>query len=598
MTGIFRLNSLLLAFILAGAVTAYAQTSFTVDVPAVVSSSEDFKVVFTAVGEERISDFKAPSFDGFEVLAGPIPTTMTNVQIVNGKKTQSRSESFTYLLSPRGTGKFSIPSASIKIGKETYKSEPVEVEVVEGTVDHEGEETAVRAGDDLILSMSADKKDVVIGEPITVTLKLYVQSSAISGFEDIRFPVFDGFWSQETEAPQNIQFVRENYKGKVYNAALLRRYMLIPQQEGKLSVEPATMTCLVQVRAGSSASRSIFDDMFSTYQTIRKRLSSPELEIRVRPLPSGAPSSFAGGVGSFRMTAGFDSDSVAAHEATSLRISVSGSGNINLIEAPKVKFPADFETYDVRKTDKITAGKSGASGTVTFEYPFIPRVPGTYSLPPVEFSYYDIASGKYRTLSSGPLNLEVAAGRKTDASVAPSGTGKQTVRSLGEDIRYISVSQPRLRRQGRQLVDSPVIYVVPLLVIVLSAIAWALLERSAALRSDVAAGRNRRARKVAGTRLRNAAAFMKQNLYAAFYEELHKAIYGYVADKLMLPVSDLTRDRIASELAGRGKSETLVKELFDILDACEYARYAPSGENGAMENHYRQAVKVISEIES
>lgn len=585
------------ALIAACMLSAHAQNSFTADVPAVVSSSEDFKVVFTAVGEDRISDFVAPSFEGFEVLAGPMPSTMTNVQIVNGKKTQSRSESFTYLLRSTSTGKFTISQASVRIGKETYRSEPVTVEVVEGSVEQE-DGTSVRAGDDLILSLSADKSVAVIGEPITVTLKIYVQSSAISGFEDIRFPVFDGFWSQETEAPQNIQFVRENYNGKVYNAALLRRYMLLPQKEGTLTIEPATMTCMVQVRTQSSGPRSIFDDMFSSYQTIRKRLVSQELKIDVRSLPSGAPASFEGGVGSFRMTAGFDSDSVRAHEATSLRISVSGSGNINLIDAPEVKLPSDFEVYDVKKTDKVTTGKSGASGTVTFEYPFIPRVPGNYTVQPIEFTYYDLSSGKYVTLSSGPLSLKVAAGQKTDASVMPSGVGKQSVKSLGEDIRYISVAQPRLRKQGRLLVDSPVMYIVPLFIIVLSAAVWMTLKRREVLKKDVAGSRNRKARKVAGARLRNAAAFMKQNQYAAFYEELHKAIYGYVSDKLMLPVSDLTRERIAEELASRGKGDETVKDLFGILDACEYARYAPSGSAGEMESQYRQAVKVISEIES
>lgn len=596
MRRLIRIYSVLQALTVACMLSAHAQNSFTADIPAVVSSSEDFKVVFTAVGEDKISDFVAPSFEGFEVLAGPMSSTMTNVQIVNGKKTQSRSESFTYLLRSTATGKFTVPSASVRIGKETYKSEPATIEVVEGSV--EQEDGAVRAGDDIILSLSADRTVAVTGEPIIVTLKLYVQSSAISGFEDIRFPVFDGFWSQEIESPQNIQFVRENYNGKVYNAALLRRYMLLPQQEGTLTIEPATMTCLVQVRAQSSGPRSIFDDMFTSYQTIRKRLVSPELKIGVRPLPAGAPESFGGGVGNFRMTAGFDSDSVKAHEATSLRISVSGSGNINLIDAPKVKLPSDFEAYDVKKTDKVTTGKSGASGTVTFEYPFIPRVPGNYTIPPVEFSYYDISAGKYVTLSSGPLDLKVAAGQRTDASIMPSGVGKQSVKSLGEDIRYISVAQPRLKKRGQLLVESPVMYIVPLLILVLSSAVWIMLERNAALKKDVAGSRNRKARKVAGTRLRNAAVYMKQNQYAAFYEELHKAIYGYVSDKLMLPVSDLTRERIAGELASRGKNEDTVRELFELLDACEYARYAPSGSTGEMESHYRQAVKVISEIES
>ena len=597
MRRIFNRTIVLLALMVTGAVMAVAQNSFTVDVPAVVSSDEDFKVVFTATGEASASNFEAPSFDGFEVLAGPLTSTSSNFQMINGKTSQSRSSIFTYMLRPTVTGKFQIAPASVRIGKETYHTETVNVEVVKGAAPKQ-EGTVPRAGDDLMLRMTVSKTRAVIGEPIVVTLKLYVQNSSIGGFEDVRFPSFDGFWSQEIDAPQNIEFVRENYNGQVYNAALLRRYMLIPQQAGRVEIDPAELVCLLRVRSQQSSSRSIFDDFFDTYQTVRKRVSSASVGIDVSALPSGAPASFTGGVGSFRLSAGFDTDSVAAHEATSLKVTVTGTGNINLISSPKVKLPSDFEAYDVKKTESVRTGESGASGSITFEYPFIPRVPGEYELAPVEFSYYDIASGRYRTLSSGPLRLKVGQGEKTDATVVVSGVNKQSVKSLGEDIRFIATSSSGLRKGGRLMVDTPVIYIVPLAIILCAAGIWILLVRSAARRQDVAGTRNRKAMKVAKARLKNASAFLKQNLYSAFYEELHKAIKGYISDKLMLPVSELTRERIEAELRSRGKSEEVIRQLFEVLDACEYARYAPSNGSEAMENHYRQAVDVISEIES
>ena len=599
MIGLLRNTAACLALALAGALSAVAQNSFTVSVPEVVSTDEIFQVMFTATyGSGKVSDFAPPAFEGFEVLAGPVSSTSTSIQSINGKTSTTRTQSYTYTVRLTQEGKVTVGPASVKIGKETYTTESRTVEAVKGQVPSGSGGNAAAVGEDLMLRLSVSKSRAVVGEPIIVTMKLYVQSSAISGFEDVRFPTFDGFWSQEIDAPQNIQFSRENYGGQVYNAALLRRYMLLPQQTGRLSIDPAELVCLLQVRAEPTGPRSIFDDFFDSYQTIRKRVSSDPVTIEVSALPAGAPASFAGGVGSFRLAAGFDADSVAAHEATSLKVVISGTGNINLVETPKVSLPSDFESYDVRKTENISTGASGASGTVTFEYPFIPRAPGVFDIAPVEFTYYDIEAGRYRTLSSGPLSLRVGEGTRTDAAVMPSGPGKRSVESLGEDIRFIAASPARLRRAGGLLVDSPAMYIVPLLIVLLTAGTWVMLSRSIARRSDIAGTRNRKALKVARARLKNASAFLKQNLYSAFYEELHKAIHGYISDKLMLPVADLTRDRIGEELRSRGKDEAVIKELFDVLDACEYARYAPASGSEAMEGHYQQAVKVISEIES
>ena len=582
--------------------TASAQNSFTVDAPAVVSTDEIFRVVFTATYEGgKVSDFTPPSFEGLEVLAGPIPSTSTSFQSINGQSSTTHAHSYTYTVRAVQEGKVTLGAASVKIGKETYKTEPRTIEAVKGEVPDQGSAASggqrQSAGEDLMLRMSVSKTRAVVGEPVIVTLKLYVQTSAISGFEDVRFPTFDGFWSQEIDAPQNIQFVRENYNGKIYNAALLRRYMLLPQQTGALTIDPSELVCLLQIRAESTGPRSIFDDFFSSYQTIRKRVTSEPVTVNVSALPSGAPASFTGGVGSFRMTAGFVSDSVSAHEATSLRVEISGTGNINMVDAPKMQFPADFEAYDIRKTENISTGTSGASGTLTFEYPFIPRAPGVFDIDPVEFTYYDIAAGRYRTLSSGPLRLKVGAGTRTDAAVIPSGVSKRSVESLGEDIRFIS-TVPRLKKAGRMMVSSPAMLIIPVAIVLAAAAVWILLSRSIARRSDVAGTRNRKAMKVARARLKNASAFLRQGLYSAFYEELHKALHGYISDKLMLPVADLTRERIGEELRSRGKDEAVIQELSDILDACEYARYAPASGSEAMEKHYQQAVKVISQIES
>ncbi len=579
-----------------------AQNSFTVEAPAVVAVGEIFQVVFTAQGDEKASGLVPPAFDGLEVLAGPASSTMHSTQIINGKRTTSRSTGFTYTLRAMSEGKFTISSAMVKIGREEYHSKPAVVEVVKQSESSAAKKAAgtYGAGDDLRLVLSLNKRNVVVGEPIIATLKLYVQNSAIGGFEDIKFPTFNGFWSQEIEAPQQIQFARENVDGEIYNAALLRKYMLIPQQVGALKIDPAELVCQVQVRSSASShGRSLFDDFFDSYQTVRKRLRTDETVVSVDNLPAGAPASFTGAVGSgFSCTIEAMPEGLKTHEASSLKVRVAGRGNVNLIAPPKVTFPSDFEVYDMKKTEHITTDESGTSGYIIYEYPFIPRAPGDFKMSPVEFSYFDIKSRTYKTMSPTPANIVVQEGDARDAAVLPGGSSKQSVKSLVEDIRFIATSSAHLKPRGSFLVVSPVLYGLLGLIVVAFVLVWVALRKRIALNQDHARMRNRKAMKVAKARLKNAGDFLRRDLYSAFYEELHKALNGYISDKLTLPVSELSRDRIAEELGKRGRSEELIARLFAVLDACEYARYAPSSGNEAMEHHYEDAMKIISEIES
>ncbi len=595
--------SVFLIVALSGAcLTLAAQNTFTLEVPAVVATGEVFQAVFTAQGEDKASGLVPPSFDGFEVLAGPATSTMHSTQIVNGKRTVTRSNSFTYTLRAVTEGKFMISSATIKIGKEDYTSKPSVVEVVKPSESSTAKKQAgiYGAGDDMMLVLDVNKKNVVLGEPIIATLKLYVQNSSIGGFEDIKFPVFNGFWSQEIEAPQQIQFVRENFAGEIYNAALLRKYMLIPQQVGALKIDPSEIVCQVQVRSSSSSyGRSVFDDFFDSYQTIRKRLMTDDVTIYVESLPDGVPASFTGAVGTgFGCTVESVPDNVKTHEASALKVRVYGRGNINLIAPPKVTFPSDFEVYDMKKTEHITTDETGSSGYIIYEYPFIPRAPGSFRMQPVNFSYFDINSRTYKSMSSTPENIVVAEGDAREAAVLSGGTGKQSVKSLAEDIRFIVTSSSHLRTKDSFLVVSPLMYGLLGLLVVVAAVIWRVLSKRIALSQDYARMRNRKAMKVAKARLKNAGIFLHQSLYTAFYEELHKAVSGYISDKLILPVSELSRNRISEELIKRGKSEKLISDLFGVLDACEYARYAPSAGNEAMEHHYEDAMRIISDIES
>lgn len=565
--------------------------SFSVEAPRVVSEGETFNVVFTAIGNAK--DFSAPSFEGFRVLVGPMPSSMTNISIINGKREEIRQESFTYTLTTTAVGKFTIGPASVKIERKEYRSEPYSIEVVKG----DAASSVGSDGNELFLRLSVDKSRVVTGEPVIATLKLYCRDINLSGFENVKFPTFNGFWSQEIETPSNITFERENLDGKVYNSALLRRYLLVPQQSGSLKIDPSEIVCLVRERA-SGGTNSIFEEFFDSYQTKRKRIVSPEVTVRVADLPSGAPASFKGAVGDYKIDARVSTESLKAHEAASLIVTLSGSGNLNMVEAPVVVFPPDFEVYDTKKEDKIENGRFGSSGSRSFEYPFIPRSHGEFLLAPIEFSFYDTKKERYVTLSTKPLNLEIEAAESDFGAVTDNGgISKKSVENLNEDIRFISVSSKGVREERPLFVASSLFWGAIAIVVLLFLLFIILKNRDIRRKGDVAATRGRRAEKVARARVKQASAFLRQNLYGAFYEELHKAVEGYIADKFSLEVADLSRERIALELSSRGKDQSTTDDLFALLDACEYARYAPSSGTEAMEKDYQGAIKVISDIE-
>ena len=582
-----------------------AQTSFTVDVPRVVGSDENFRLVFIAEGEP--SSFNPPQLKDFDVLAGPSTSTMTSTQIINGKRTDSYQVSYTYILQARSVGTFSIPSASAVIGGKTYHTNPVSVEVVKGDANNSGNSSGATSqkssgtisSDDIFMKMSVSKGKVVKGESLLATLKLYTKVP-IGGFENVKFPTFNGFWSQEVDTPSNIEFTRETVNGKIYNAAVLRKYMLIPQQTGNLVIDPSEMTCLVQVRASSGGSRSMFDDFFDSYQTIKRKLTAPSIHVNVSPLPSGAPASFAGGVGEFQLSARLTKDTINANEAVSLEVSVSGSGNLNLVEAPKITFPADFEVYDTKINDNTSKSGRGTSGTKVFEYPLIPRGAGVFELGPVVFSYFDIGAKKYKTLTSEKLTLRVGQaveGSENSSASLPMGVNKQSVKSIGSDVRYIRSGLSGLVRGNSFFFGSVTFFAL----IVLIAASYILMDKFLSKRiernRDIAGVKNRRANKVARARLKNAESLMKQNMYSAFFEELHRAILGYCSDKLNLSLADLSREKIASSLEEKSVSKEHSEELLALIEVCEYARYAPDQDKPEMGQNYQRAIKLISDLE-
>ena len=596
--------------------TGWAQSTIRVDVHNIVEVGERFNVVFVVEGEHAPSEFQWSPSDDFTLVWGPQKGTSTSVSIVNGKTTRSSQTSYTYILQAKKTGTYTLASAKATVKGDQISSKAVQINVVEGG---SGSQSQAQQGGssqgqaqqgsrsnasadtgELFMRLTLSKREVMVGEPITATLKIY-QRANLTGFEDARFPKFNGFWSQEVDTPQSIEFQREQVGDKMYNAAVLRRWVLIPQKAGTLTIDPSEIVCLVNVRTQRPRTGSVFDDFFENdYVTQRQRVSTPAMAVKVSALPGGAPAGFSGAVGEYSVSAKLSKDALKTHDAASLIVTVTGKGNVSLVEAPKIDFPPDFEAYDVKTTSGTD--RSGTSGSKTFEYPFIPRSPGEFTLPPVRFSYYDVKNRRYATASTDSLKLTVERGAAGASQPSQDGAGtlkvdRKGVKNLGEDIRFIKTKTSLSEEKGF-FVGKPAYWILVGLFLLAAGAIWLSLRKLAARRADVAGSRGRKATRQALKRLKLAGDFLNKNLYTAFYEELHRALMSFVSDKLTMDMADQSKENIAAALSARGVPETTVSSFTDLLDACEYARYAPDAGHDAMNAHYEQAVSVITAIDS
>ncbi len=605
---------------LMGSIALWGQSSIRVEVHNIVELSERFNLVFIVEGEQAPSDFQWAGSNDVTVVWGPQKGTSRSVQIINGKTTRSSQTSYTYILQAKKTGSLTLPAAVAKVKGEEIRSQAITIQVVDdgsssaaaasGSGASQGstqqqqnsqsqsQTAASNNAGDIFMRLSLSRTSVVVGEPITATLKIYHRTNLV-GFENARFPTFNGFWSQEVEAPANIEFQREQVNGTMYNSAVLRRWVIIPQKAGEQSIDAAEVVCLVNVQQRRTTG-SIFDDFFgSDYVTTRQRVSTKAATIRVSALPAGAPASFGGGVGEFQVQARLSKDSLKTHDAASLIVTVSGKGNVALLDAPKINFPPDFEAYDVKTS--VNTDKSGTSGSKTFEFPFIPRSPGDFQISPVSYSFYDVKQRKYHTVTTAALPLAVARSASAAAGAPDQGNtlvvDRKGVKNLGEDIRFIR-TKTTLGTDKGFFVYSPA-WITLLLVLLAGGVGlWLAFRKAAARRADVAGLRNRKATRQALKRLAQAKDFLDKNLYTAFYEELHRSLIGFVGDKLTMDMADQNKENIEASLIAGGVPEATAKDFTELLDACEYARYSPDAGHEAMNAHYEKAVSTITAIDA
>jgi hypothetical protein len=588
--------------------TAFAsqEVVFETNAPMIVGVGEPFRVEFTLNAKPDDKSFVAPSFEGFSVLAGPSVSHGSSMQIVNGSMTKSFSYSISYVLQASKVGHITIGVATIAVDGKSYSTRktPIEVrqnqsEAAESNQQQEQQSLEQRASqqlaeDDLMLRLSVSRSSVYKGEPVRAVLKLYSRVNVV-GSEGAKIPSFDGFWSQALECEQGP--FRETLGGKVYDAYNLGEYILYPQQSGKITIEPAKITIIAQMFVRNNRPRNSFFDNTHDIYNLRRELRSPAVVIDVKPFPAGAPASFTGAVGRYTMEANISSANIAANSAANIDVKISGLGNIAFLQEPKLQLPTSFELYDVKSTEQIRTTASGSTGFRRFEYPFIARAEGDYTIAPVEFTYFSPESGEYVTLTSDYFAITVAPDTKSTASSQMVTTvGKQDVRLLGSDIRFIKMTRPQLSAVVAPFILSPLYFMVLLLLVLLAVVAYFVVSKRIRDNKNTALVKGRRANKVAIQRFRAAERYMREQNRRAFYEEMLRALWGYLSDRFNIPVADLTKESVREELNRRGATEE-AKDVTAIISQCEEAQYSPI-ESVTMDQVYGKGIEIVSRIES
>lgn len=596
----------LLLCVIGGAKVFAQETKFTASAPSVVEVGEQFRLSF--VLNKQGENLQVPTLQGFDLLAGPSLSTSFNTSIINGKMEQSSEYTYTYVLEAREEGEYTVAPATITVDGKEYKSSPLKIKVIKGSDKPKGSNSASSSGiredrgsstitdDDLFLRMEVSRNSLYVGESLTATLKVYARVNLVD-VQGKKIPPFDGFLTEDVKIPQ-IRLEREEYNGKIYDrVGVLQKTILFPQHAGTLTIDPYELICVVRQRV-AGRSNSIFDDFFGQSRDVRVICKSKPVKITVKPLPeAGKPLGFSGMVGTLAMTTSTSTDTLRANDALTYKVVLRGTGNMKLLEAPKISFPHDFDVYD----PKVIKDINGTSGTVTFEYLVIPRYAGEYKIPAVQYSYFDPQSGTYKILTGKEYTVRVAKGNESGqgtGEAALQSFKKEDVRMLGQDIRYIKTGKSDLRQRGVQYFATMEYWLSFLIPFVLFVVGMILNRRRIKANADLVRVKSKTANKMAQKRLRAASVAMKAGNSELFYQEVLNALWGYVSYKLNISASELNRDNISEHLTRRGADTTLIQGFIEVLDHCEYARYAPgANQDEEMDKVYKDSLSIIMKLD-
>ena len=598
--------------------TGRAESSVTIRVqaPSEVVEGDRFRVSYV-VNTQDIDDFNVGEFVGITVDYGPSTSRSSSYSMVNGKTTSSSSTTFTYTVTAEKAGSHRIPAATATVAGKAYKSASPSITILpagssarSSAQQGQGQSSAHSGaqadrmhtqnvgdkitGKDLFIAVTASKKRVFEQEAVLLTYKLYtlVNVSSLEG----KMPELDGFHVQELNRQRQPELKMEHYNGKNDGTVVWSQYVVFPQQTGTLKIPEIKYEATVMQQNRSADPFDIFFGGGSMMQEVRKTVVAPAVTLQVDALPTPKPENFSGAVGKFSITTDLTPQSLKANDATTLRMTVNGTGNMKLIKAPQVEWPKDFETYDPKTEEHTSIGAAGSSGKIIYDFIAVPRHQGKFELPAVEFCYFDPDAHEYRTLKGEAYTIDVAKGK--GGSSAASGLTKEEIQMLNSDIHYINTSSPTYQTGASALFASKRYWAVYAIALAAFIAVIAAFRRRIALNADVARRRTRGANKIATRRLKQARKLLQQNNPTAFYDETMRALWGYVGDKLNIPTAELTKENVAAQLKERGATEEVIDNLIHTLDDCEFARYAPGDPAENMEKIYNSAAQVITQLQN
>lgn len=613
MIKILKILLLLAILDLAGAGLSAQDVEFTASAKNSVLVGEQFRAVYTV--NMQAERFEGPDFEGFNVLSGPNQSTNQSYQFINGKVSQSYQITFTYYLQATKEGSYTIGPAKITADGKVFQSNSLTINVSQSSAPQtpatQGNQRSAQSSqtginkNDVYIRASVDKSKPYQGEQVIITYKIYT-TVPISQINISKISSFPGFWSKSLLNDNDpLKQSTEVINGKEYVVAELRKIALYAQRSGEIRIEPMELECVAQVKVDNARARDPFFDSFfndpffnRNFQNVELKIESNPLTVDVNPLPSqGKPMDFSGAVGSFTMSSMVDRTELKANEPLTLKITVTGKGNLELIEALPLTFPPDFETYDPKITNNLSKNNSGISGSRTFEYLIIPRNPGEFQIKPVEFSYFDPSRQSYTTLETPRYIIKVSKGDNEPSGVTYSGISQKDIEFIGSDIRHIKTGNIQLQRINSFFIASFHFILWMIILLMIFSVILIIWQKNKKENSNIALVRNRKANKVAKRNLKQAGECLEKNQTEAFFEEISRALWGYISNKFNIPLADLSIESVHQRLSDKKISNENINQFTAVLENCEFARFAPGDKSEKMQGIYNEALEVISKIE-
>ena len=610
-----------MAFVIPIAAWAQDDPKLTVSAKKQVVVGERFQVVFEANAEGK--NFQAPSFEGLTVVGGPFTSTSSSFSMVNGSMSHTVKCTYTFALQAYQEGTFHVGPASLTVKGNKVSSEPFDIKVLPDDGSHAAPSSGGGntnqgqsqqntndpqvSGKDLFIRVIPSKKSVYVGEQVVLTYKLYTKVP-VSSLSVEKMPSYAGFWTKDISdnSGGSLRQSSEYVNGIEYTTAEIQKMVVVPQRSGKHSLDPMTIECIAQVRTESNRrpSNDPFDVFFNdpffnrNITNVKKELSTQTFDLEVKPLPdNGKPASFAGAVGNYTFKSDIDKTELSTNEAVTITLTVSGTGNVELLQLPEPVFPPDFEVYDPKVTVSTNITSQGLGGTKKAEYLVIPRRAGSFVVQPVEFAYFNPADGAYHSEQSPTYEISVAKGKDDDGGSGIYASNQEGIQYLGSDIRHIMTGDAKLKPTHATFFASAAYFVILLAILLVFIVLLFVLKKREQLTQDTAANRNRKADKVARGRLKNAYQHLKAKDQDKFYVEMSQALWGYIADKTGIERSKLSMDTVSEAMKERHVPDELTQQFVDTLNSCEFARFAPGSAEEKMDDLYQKGIDVISKAE-